>query len=164
MKAMGVGVGRLQVARDRGGRGPSSGAPSVRAARRRASAWPTSGGIGRWRAHDDPHRIASPRPSPWRCDAVIPVVTPEEMAAVDAAAPEPVEVLIERAGAAVARRRRSTCSAAAYGRRVVGAGRQGQQRRRRARRPPPACGAAGVRVEVIDAADAPDRAARRATW
>ena len=34
---------------------------------------------------------------------MIPIVTPEEMAAIDAAAPEPVEVLIERAGAAVAR-------------------------------------------------------------
>ena len=31
---------------------------------------------------------------------MIPVVTPEEMGAVDAAAPEPVEVLIDRAGAA----------------------------------------------------------------
>ncbi|MEZ5321657.1 MAG: NAD(P)H-hydrate dehydratase [Microthrixaceae bacterium] len=34
---------------------------------------------------------------------MIPVVTPDEMSAIDAAAPEPVEVLIERAGAAVAR-------------------------------------------------------------
>ena len=38
-----------------------------------------------------------------RLDAMIPIVTPDEMAAIDAAAPEPVEVLIERAGAAVAR-------------------------------------------------------------
>ena len=34
---------------------------------------------------------------------VIPVVTPEQMRAIDAAAPEPVDVLVERAGAAVAR-------------------------------------------------------------
>lgn len=34
---------------------------------------------------------------------MIPVVTPDEMRAVDAAAPEPVGVLVERAGAAVAR-------------------------------------------------------------
>lgn len=34
---------------------------------------------------------------------MIPVVTPERMRAIDAAAPEPVEELIERAGAAVAR-------------------------------------------------------------
>ena len=39
--------------------------------------------------------------------SVIPIVTPEEMAAIDAAAPEPVEVLIERAGAAVARAARA---------------------------------------------------------
>ena len=34
---------------------------------------------------------------------MLPVLTPEEMAAVDAAAPEPVEELIARAAAAVAR-------------------------------------------------------------
>lgn len=34
---------------------------------------------------------------------MLPIVTPDEMRAVDAAAPEPVEVLIERAGRAVAR-------------------------------------------------------------
>ena len=34
---------------------------------------------------------------------MIPIVTPEEMAAIDAAATEPVDVLIGRAGAAVAR-------------------------------------------------------------
>jgi NAD(P)H-hydrate epimerase len=34
---------------------------------------------------------------------VIPIVTPEEMAAIDAAAPEPVEELIDRAGRATAR-------------------------------------------------------------
>jgi len=34
---------------------------------------------------------------------VLPIVTPEEMRAIDAAAPEPVDELIERAGAAVAR-------------------------------------------------------------
>ena len=35
---------------------------------------------------------------------MLPVVTPVEMAAIDAAAATPVEELIERAGAAVARR------------------------------------------------------------
>ncbi|MST32436.1 hypothetical protein GHK86_06840, partial [Acidimicrobiaceae bacterium USS-CC1] len=34
---------------------------------------------------------------------MIPVVTPAEMAEVDRGAPEPVEVLVDRAGAAVAR-------------------------------------------------------------
>ena len=49
---------------------------------------------------------------------MIPVLTPEEMAAVDAAAPEPVEVLIERAGAAVAREALALLEGA-YGRRVA---------------------------------------------
>ena len=34
---------------------------------------------------------------------MIPVVTPDEMRAIDVAAPEPVDELIRRAGAAVAR-------------------------------------------------------------
>ena len=49
---------------------------------------------------------------------MIPVVTPAEMAAIDAAAPEPVDVLIERAGAAVARSARRMLGGT-YGRRVV---------------------------------------------
>ena len=49
---------------------------------------------------------------------MIPIVTPEEMAAIDAAAPEPVEVLIDRAGAAVAWAARRRL-AGTYGRRVV---------------------------------------------
>ena len=63
---------------------------------------------------------ASPSPSPSRVvrGRMIPVVTPEEMAAIDAAAPEPVEVLIERAGAAVAARPVGMLGGT-YGRRVV---------------------------------------------
>ena len=34
---------------------------------------------------------------------MLPIVTPAEMRAIDAAAPEPEEVLVERAGSAVAR-------------------------------------------------------------
>ena len=49
---------------------------------------------------------------------VIPIVTPDEMAAIDAAAPEPVEVLIERAGAAVARAARAMLGGT-YGRVVT---------------------------------------------
>jgi NAD(P)H-hydrate epimerase len=49
---------------------------------------------------------------------MIPIVTPEEMAAVDAAAPEPVEVLIHRAATAVAREALRLLGGA-YGRRVV---------------------------------------------
>ena len=82
-----------------------------------------------------------------------PVVTPEEMAAIDKAAPEPVEVLIERAGAAVARAAIEELGGT-YGRRVVvvaGKGNNGADGRaaavRLARR--------GVRVQVFDAADAP---------
>ena len=49
---------------------------------------------------------------------MIPVVTPDEMRAIDAAAPEPVEVLIDRAGAALARAAVRMLGGT-YGRRVV---------------------------------------------
>lgn len=81
------------------------------------------------------------------------IVTPEEMAAVDRAAPEPVEVLIERAGAAVARAALLLLGGA-YGKRVVvlaGKGNNGADGRAAARR----LQARGVRCRVIDAADAP---------
>ena len=48
----------------------------------------------------------------------LPIVTHAEMAAIDAAAPEPVEVLIERAGFAVARAGKALLGGC-YGRRVV---------------------------------------------
>jgi len=63
----------------------------------------------------------------WRCDRrtpvdpgfpLIPVLTPDEMAVADAAAPEPAEVLVDRAGAAVARVALNLMGGA-YGRRVV---------------------------------------------
>src|SRR3954451_5112728 len=81
---------------------------------------------------------------------VLPVVTPEEMAAIDRDAPEPVEVLIQRAGAAVARTALQMLGGS-YGRRVVvvaGKGNNGADGRAAAalleRR--------GVRVTVVDAA------------
>lgn len=84
---------------------------------------------------------------------VLPVLTPEEMAAVDAAATEPVAVLIERAGAAVARVALELLGGA-YGRRVTvlaGKGNNGADGRAAAahlrRR--------GVRVDVVDVASAP---------
>jgi NAD(P)H-hydrate epimerase len=83
---------------------------------------------------------------------VIPVVTPAEMAAVDAAASEPVEVLIERAGAAVARAALGLLRGA-YGRRVVvvaGKGNNGNDGRAAARR----LAARGVAVLLIDAKSA----------
>lgn len=84
-----------------------------------------------------------------------PVLTPEEMGAVDAAAPEPVEVLIGRAGAAVAREALAMLGGA-YGRRVVvvaGKGNNGNDGRDAARR----LRRRGVRVQVVEAADAPER-------
>ena len=84
---------------------------------------------------------------------MIPIVTPEEMGAVDAAAPEPVEVLIGRAGSAVARAAVRMLGGT-YGRRVVvvaGKGNNGNDGREAARR----LRRRGVRVEVVDALDAP---------
>ena len=86
---------------------------------------------------------------------MIPVLTPEEMKAVDRAAPEPVEVLVERAGAAVARAALSMLGGA-YGRRVVvvaGKGNNGADGRVAADR----LRRRGVRVAVIDAAEQPER-------
>jgi ADP-dependent NAD(P)H-hydrate dehydratase / NAD(P)H-hydrate epimerase len=86
---------------------------------------------------------------------MIPVLTPAEMAAVDAAAPEPVEELIERAGAAVASAALRLLDGG-YGRRVTviaGRGSNGADGRSAAVR----LRRRGVRVDVIDAADAPER-------
>jgi NAD(P)H-hydrate epimerase len=84
---------------------------------------------------------------------MLPVLTPSEMAAVDAAAPEPVTVLIERAGAAVAREALRMLGGG-YGRRVVvlaGKGNNGADGRAAAAR----LGRRGVHVELVDALDAP---------
>ena len=84
---------------------------------------------------------------------MIPIFTPEEMAAVDAAAPEPVSVLIERAGAAVARSALELLGGG-YGRRVVvlaGKGNNGADGRVAARH----LERRGVRVLLVDALDAP---------
>jgi NAD(P)H-hydrate epimerase len=86
---------------------------------------------------------------------VIPVVTPAEMAAIDAAASESVDVLVERAGAAVARAALDEMGGA-YGRRVVvvaGPGSNGADGRVAAQR----LARRGVRTTVIDAAAAPAR-------
>ena len=81
-----------------------------------------------------------------------PVVTPAEMAAIDRAAPEPVEVLIGRAGAAVARAAVEEMGGT-YGRRVVvvaGKGNNGADGRAAAVR----LESRGVRVQVFDASGA----------
>ncbi|HEX7095049.1 MAG TPA: NAD(P)H-hydrate dehydratase [Acidimicrobiales bacterium] len=85
---------------------------------------------------------------------MLPVVTPDEMQAIDAAAPEPVEVLIERAGAAAAREALDLLGGA-YGRRVVvvaGRGNNGADGRAAARR----LRRRGAQVVELAAGDAPD--------
>ncbi|MBW3610115.1 MAG: NAD(P)H-hydrate dehydratase [Actinobacteria bacterium] len=81
---------------------------------------------------------------------MIPIVTPAQMGEVDTAAPEAVEVLIGRAGAAVARAAVDLLGGA-YGRRVTvvaGKGNNGADGREAARR----LRRLGIRVGVIDAA------------
>jgi ADP-dependent NAD(P)H-hydrate dehydratase / NAD(P)H-hydrate epimerase len=86
---------------------------------------------------------------------MLPVLTPHEMAAVDAAAPEPVEALIDRAGAGVARAAVRLLGGT-YGRRVVvvaGSGNNGNDGREAAR----LLAQRGVRVAMVPAAEAPAR-------
>ena len=85
---------------------------------------------------------------------MIPVVTPDEMRVIDAAATEPVEVLIGRAGAAVARAA-VRMMGGTYGRRVVviaGKGNNGADGRVAAER----LRKRGVQVTVLDAAEPHD--------
>lgn len=85
---------------------------------------------------------------------MIPVVTPEQMGAIDRAAPEPTDVLVERAAAAVEREALAMLGGT-YGRRVVvvaGPGNNGADGRVAARR----LAARGVHVVVHDATDAPE--------
>ncbi len=89
---------------------------------------------------------------------VIPVLTPDEMGEVDRAAPEPVDVLIDRAGAAVARAAVAMLGGT-YGRRVVvvvGKGNNGNDGRAAARR----LARRGVGVRLIAVERRPDDAAR----
>jgi NAD(P)H-hydrate epimerase len=81
---------------------------------------------------------------------VISIVTPDQMAAIDRAAPESVDVLVGRAGGAVARCALSMLGGT-YGRRVIvvaGKGNNGSDGRDAARR----LRRRGARVEVVDAA------------
>jgi len=85
---------------------------------------------------------------------MIPVVAPARMAEIDAAAPEPVDVLIERAGAAVARAAAEVMGGR-LGQRVVvlaGPGNNGADGRAAARR----LRRRGARVRVFSASDAPE--------
>ena len=81
---------------------------------------------------------------------MLPIVTPEEMGAIDRDAPEPVDVLVGRAGAAVARAALDALGGA-YGKRVVvvaGKGNNGADGREAAR----LLERRGVRATVLDAA------------
>ena len=81
---------------------------------------------------------------------MIPVLTPDEMAGVDRQAPEPVEVLIGRAGAAVAQRAARLLSGV-YGKAIVvvaGKGNNGADGRAAAA----VLAASGAKVEVLEAA------------
>jgi ADP-dependent NAD(P)H-hydrate dehydratase / NAD(P)H-hydrate epimerase len=86
---------------------------------------------------------------------MIPIVTPAEMNEIDRAAPEPVETLIGRAGAATARVAMAMLGGG-YGRRVVvlaGPGNNGADGRDAARH----LAGRGVRVTVHDLGALPDR-------
>ena len=81
---------------------------------------------------------------------MIPVLTPAEMAGVDRQAPEPVDVLVGRAGAAVARRAARLLNGA-YGREITviaGKGNNGADGRLAAK----LLAADGARVNVLEAA------------
>ncbi len=110
---------------------------------RRARSWhrdPEVGHVVVRAKHDGHDRISS----------VLPIVTPEEMTAIDGAAPESVEVLIGRAGAAVAREALRMLGGS-YGRRVVvvvGRGNNGADGRAAA----DLLQVRGVRCTVVDAA------------
>lgn len=85
---------------------------------------------------------------------MIPVVTPDEMRAIDEAASDPVETLIDRAGAAVALSAIDLLGGR-YGRMVnviAGKGNNGADGREAARR----LTARGVKVRIFEAADRPD--------
>ncbi|HUB71927.1 MAG TPA: NAD(P)H-hydrate dehydratase [Acidimicrobiales bacterium] len=92
---------------------------------------------------------------------MIPVLTPEEMAGVDRQAPEPVEVLIARAGASVAKTA-ARLLGGAYRKQVTvvaGKGNNGADGRAAAQ----LLSARGARVEVLEAADlAPGQQLERA--
>jgi ADP-dependent NAD(P)H-hydrate dehydratase / NAD(P)H-hydrate epimerase len=82
---------------------------------------------------------------------MIPVLTPEEMAGVDRQASEPLDVLVGRAGAAVARRAAQLLNGT-YGKRVTvvaGKGNNGADGRLAAK----LLAANGARVNVLEAAD-----------
>src|SRR4051812_46205665 len=84
---------------------------------------------------------------------MVPILTPDEMRIIDAWAPDPVEVLVERAGGAVARAAVRMLGGT-YGRTVnviVGSGNNGADGRAAAR----LLDARGVKVRVFEAMSCP---------
>ncbi len=173
LKALGVGFGRvgwhdIEVGRDDAGR-PSillSGPAVERAAAVGIESWELSlthsaliaeavvVGQGA-RSTPSPSRLRSVVPPAGLPigGGLVPIVTPEEMAAIDRDAVAPVEELIGRAGSAVARAA-VMMMGGTYGRRVVileGKGNNGNDGRDAARR----LRRRGVRVQEIDVAEAP---------
>ena len=151
LKALGLGLGsvgfrEIEVIR------AESGAPSLLLHGGAAEA-AFARGVGRWMltlSHTS-HLAQAVAMAVTPDRRMIPVVTPEEMNAIDRAAPEPVDVLIERAGAAVAHAAIDMLGGT-YGRRVVvlaGKGNNGNDGRSATRR----LRARGIRVTVLDAAE-----------
>ena len=178
LKALGVGLGAaswhdIEVERDDDGR------PSL-ALTGRAAELADAAGVTEWAlslTHGDTAALAvavalgssvasppsSQREEDWdpaglaslNAGGLVPIVTPEEMGAIDREAPESVDVLIGRAGAAVARAAVRLLGGT-YGRRIVvlaGKGNNGNDGRDAARR----LRARGVRVQVVDAGSSPGR-------
>ncbi|CAM8645332.1 putative carbohydrate kinase [Acidimicrobiia bacterium] len=113
-----------------------------------------SGAFSSSRSFRSSRSLAASGPTASGPTATGPIVTPAEMAAIDRAAPESVDVLISRAGSAVARAA-IRMMGGTYGRRVVvvaGKGNNGNDGRDAAVK----LRARGVRVIVIDAASAPE--------
>jgi phosphopantetheine--protein transferase-like protein len=108
--------------------------------------------MARWRASTSAHGSDERTGSsidPLIAGGLVPIVSPDEMRAIDAEAPEPVEELIGRAGAALARHA-ITMLGGTYGRRVVvlvGKGNNGNDGRDAAAR----LRRRGVRVTLVDA-------------
>ena len=165
MKAMGLGLGAfgfhevwVQRARERGavaGRRRPGGRAGRRARRHpvapRDHATPT---WSRW-------RTSSPSEPASYAAGADPIVTPDEMRAIDAAAPEPVEVLVDRAGRGRRPRPRGRCSAARTAGVVNVIAGQGQQRCRRARRRRSTCAREACRFACSTPRRARGAAARR---
>ena len=166
MKALGVGLGAVALPRHRGASGPPSGAPRPGAART-AAALAEARGVRRLAGDPQPHRPPGPGRGggarrPRSADAVIPSSPRPRWARSTGRAPEPVDVLIGRAGAAVARAAVAMLGGT-YGRRVVvvaGKGNNGNDGRGRG----PAAGPPGRAASGSSTRRRPRRRCPPPTW